>query len=155
MGDVHSDGLQRNRRRWTRYVCVRFVKLSCQSCQLLSHSPSLGFSDGDGTLHLGFDQHDNPLRYRVSQPGIASLPSNTAWGPEIFGPTLVRLLILSYSSVLRLSAHRITSQAWSTWTSRCTSSMSPIRVFCLFRNRRISKVLVLTYYSSFVWGDLV
>ncbi|KAH7910670.1 hypothetical protein BJ138DRAFT_1152356 [Hygrophoropsis aurantiaca] len=49
---------------------------------------SLGISHGDGTLHLSFDQHDNPLNYRVSVPGVATAPGNITWGPAIFGPVL-------------------------------------------------------------------
>ncbi|PSR74487.1 hypothetical protein PHLCEN_2v9784 [Hermanssonia centrifuga] len=49
---------------------------------------SLGISQGDGTLHIGFDQHDNPLRYRVSKTGIATHPTINPWSPQIFGPTL-------------------------------------------------------------------
>lgn len=49
---------------------------------------SLGISEGDGTLHIGFDQHDNDLRYRVSKAGVATNPSTTKWTPEIFGPIL-------------------------------------------------------------------
>ncbi|KAH7918465.1 hypothetical protein BV22DRAFT_1076219 [Leucogyrophana mollusca] len=49
---------------------------------------SLGISHGDGTLHISFDQHDNPLNYRVSVPGVATDPANTTWAPALFGPVL-------------------------------------------------------------------
>ncbi|KAH9895855.1 hypothetical protein C8Q73DRAFT_689790 [Cubamyces lactineus] len=49
---------------------------------------SLGISHGDGTLHIGFDQHDNNLNYRVSQSGVATKPDETAWAPSLFGPIL-------------------------------------------------------------------
>ncbi|KAI0804604.1 hypothetical protein BC629DRAFT_1192226 [Irpex lacteus] len=52
---------------------------------------SLGISKGDGTLHLGFDQHDNPLHYRVSQKSIATHPQNVKWTSAIFGSTLDHL----------------------------------------------------------------
>ncbi|KAI0665592.1 hypothetical protein C8Q78DRAFT_986159 [Trametes maxima] len=52
---------------------------------------SLGISRGDGTLHLGFDQHDNNLHYRVSQPGVASNPAQTEWTPSLFGSVLDHL----------------------------------------------------------------
>ena len=55
-------------------------------------SISLGISEGDGTLHIGFDQHDNDLRYRVSKPGVATNPSATEWTADIFGPILVSLM---------------------------------------------------------------
>ncbi|EMD35763.1 hypothetical protein CERSUDRAFT_115715, partial [Gelatoporia subvermispora B] len=51
---------------------------------------SLGISPGDGTIHLGWDQHDNPLNYRISQVGVATNPSNVTWSPGLFG------LILDY-----------------------------------------------------------
>lgn len=50
---------------------------------------SLGISKGDGTLHMSFDQHDNPLNYRVSRPGVATHPLNIEWSAELFGPILV------------------------------------------------------------------
>ncbi|EKM51248.1 uncharacterized protein PHACADRAFT_213112 [Phanerochaete carnosa HHB-10118-sp] len=49
---------------------------------------SLGISQGDGTLHIGFDQHDNDLRYRISKSGVATNPSVIEWTADIFGPTL-------------------------------------------------------------------
>ncbi|GJE93615.1 BNR repeat-containing protein [Phanerochaete sordida] len=49
---------------------------------------TLGISEGDGTLHIGFDQHDNDLRYRTSRVGVATNPSATKWDANIFGPTL-------------------------------------------------------------------
>ncbi|KAI0364621.1 hypothetical protein BV20DRAFT_974177 [Pilatotrama ljubarskyi] len=52
---------------------------------------SLGISRGDGTLHIGFDQHDNDLNYRVSQAGVATNPSMTEWSPSLFGPMLDHL----------------------------------------------------------------
>ncbi|EGO23046.1 hypothetical protein SERLADRAFT_471713 [Serpula lacrymans var. lacrymans S7.9] len=48
----------------------------------------LGISHGDGTLHISFDQHDNPLNYRISTPGVATNPAGVTWSPDIFGPTL-------------------------------------------------------------------
>ncbi|OJT12149.1 hypothetical protein TRAPUB_11298 [Trametes pubescens] len=52
---------------------------------------SLGISRGDGTLHIGFDQHDNDLNYRVSQAGVATNPVGTEWSSSIFGPVLDHL----------------------------------------------------------------
>jgi len=52
---------------------------------------SLGISAGDGSLHIGFDQHDNPLNYRVSKAGVATNPQKTDWSPSIFGPVLDHL----------------------------------------------------------------
>lgn len=50
-------------------------------------SLSLGISRGDGTLHLGFDQHDNALHYRASVPDVATSPASTKWSPELFTQT--------------------------------------------------------------------
>ncbi|KDQ57950.1 hypothetical protein JAAARDRAFT_34765 [Jaapia argillacea MUCL 33604] len=49
---------------------------------------TLGISHTDGTIHLSFDQHDNPFNYRISQPGVANNPSTTPWSPTLFGPIL-------------------------------------------------------------------
>ena len=53
----------------------------------------MGISHGDGTLHMGFDQHDNPLVYRVSKPGLATDPTKTSWSADSFGPVLVGSLM--------------------------------------------------------------
>ncbi|TFK51516.1 hypothetical protein OE88DRAFT_1680346 [Heliocybe sulcata] len=52
---------------------------------------SLGISPGDGTLHLAYDQHDNPLVYRVSNPGLATQPPSDSDWPSVtslFTPVL-------------------------------------------------------------------
>ncbi|KAI0795808.1 hypothetical protein C8Q75DRAFT_791033 [Abortiporus biennis] len=49
---------------------------------------SLGISHTDGTLHLGFDQHDNPFNYKISKKGIAINPSDVKWDAGVFGPTI-------------------------------------------------------------------
>jgi len=46
----------------------------------------LGICPGDGSIHLSFDHHVNDLHYRVSIPGAAENPGNTAWTPALFGP---------------------------------------------------------------------
>ncbi|EIM80651.1 uncharacterized protein STEHIDRAFT_115529 [Stereum hirsutum FP-91666 SS1] len=48
----------------------------------------IGVAPADGTVHLSFDHHDNELKYRVSQPGVASSPNstNTTWSADLFGP---------------------------------------------------------------------
>lgn len=55
------------------------------------HSMVIGVAPSDGTIHLSFDHHDNELKYRVSQPGVASSPNstNTTWTAELFGPIVV------------------------------------------------------------------
>ncbi|KAI0821726.1 hypothetical protein BC628DRAFT_1422357 [Trametes gibbosa] len=52
---------------------------------------SLGISRGDGTLHIGFDQHDNDLNYRISTAGVATHPEETQWSSALFGPVLDHL----------------------------------------------------------------
>ena len=58
-------------------------------------SISIGISHGDGTLHMGFDQHDNNLNYRVSKAGVATNPTKVAWSSDLFGPVLVCSHLLS------------------------------------------------------------
>ncbi|KAL5501074.1 hypothetical protein ACEPAH_9461 [Sanghuangporus vaninii] len=52
---------------------------------------SLGISHTDGTLHLGFDQHDDDLHYRVSKPGVATNSQNVTWSADLFGEVLDHL----------------------------------------------------------------
>lgn len=42
----------------------------------------------DGVIHLSFDHHGHTLRYRASQPGVASNPERVRWDVDIFGPVL-------------------------------------------------------------------
>ncbi len=44
----------------------------------------LGISHSDGTIHLAFDHHGEPLNYRVSQPGAATDPDNAQWNASLF-----------------------------------------------------------------------
>jgi hypothetical protein len=52
---------------------------------------SLGISARDGTIHLAFDHHGDPLHYRVSRPGVASDPEALEWEPSLFGPVIPEL----------------------------------------------------------------
>src|ERR1700761_6961118 len=52
---------------------------------------SLGICHNDGTIHLSFDQHDNPLNYRVSKKGVATNPTSVTWDASLFGPVVVCL----------------------------------------------------------------
>ncbi|ORY35811.1 hypothetical protein BCR39DRAFT_512311 [Naematelia encephala] len=49
---------------------------------------SLGLCQADGSLHLVFDLHDSPIRYRHSVPGIASDPDRARWDPSSFSSVL-------------------------------------------------------------------
>lgn len=47
---------------------------------------SLGICPADGTIHLSFDHHNQPLKYRVSSKGAATQPDEVEWTPALFGP---------------------------------------------------------------------
>jgi hypothetical protein len=47
---------------------------------------SIGIAEGDGTVHLAFDHHVDPLHYRRSVKGLASDPGKFEWKAEHFGP---------------------------------------------------------------------
>ena len=46
---------------------------------------SMGISP-DGVIHLAFDHHVSPLRYRRSKMPVANDPSAHPWTTELFGP---------------------------------------------------------------------
>ena len=93
LGNILIIRLQSNWRRWSWHVCVCLnVSVNARLTDHLTHRISLGVSHGDGTLHIGFDQHDNPLHYRVSKAGVATNPGKVKWSADIFGPTLVSVL---------------------------------------------------------------
>jgi hypothetical protein len=48
------------------------------------NTASMGICPKDGTIHLAFDHHGNPLHYRVSQKGVALHPDNIKWSPDLF-----------------------------------------------------------------------
>lgn len=50
------------------------------------NSTVLGICRKDGTLHLAFDHHRDPLNYRISQPGVATNPGQVEWTASLFGP---------------------------------------------------------------------
>ena len=52
---------------------------------------SMGICPKDGTIHLAFDHHGNPLHYRASKAGLASTPKHAAWNAECFGPITSQL----------------------------------------------------------------
>lgn len=47
----------------------------------------LGICRNDGTIHLSYDHHGDPLHYRVSRPGIADSPDRAEWDKSLFGET--------------------------------------------------------------------
>ncbi|KAJ3939952.1 uncharacterized protein N0V96_009945 [Colletotrichum fioriniae] len=48
---------------------------------------SIGVCAGDGTIHVSFDHHCDPLRYRMSIPGVATKPEAHEWKTSLFSPT--------------------------------------------------------------------
>jgi hypothetical protein len=52
---------------------------------------SLGICPANGTIHIAFDHHIQPLHYRVSEIGAATNPVKTQWQTGLFGPILSNL----------------------------------------------------------------
>ncbi len=46
---------------------------------------NLGICPGDGTIHLAFDHHCEPLHYRISKPELANRPASFKWEASLFG----------------------------------------------------------------------
>ena len=44
----------------------------------------IGICSNDGTIHLAFDHHNDPLNYRVSKPGAANNPDKIEWNASLF-----------------------------------------------------------------------
>ncbi len=86
-----------------RRVCLARRKLPDGTWQILrftdydftsndAHNTiSLGISARDGTIHLAFDHHGDPLHYRVSRRSVASDPEGVEWVPSLFGPVTSEL----------------------------------------------------------------
>ena len=93
-----------------------------------THRISLGISRGDGTLHIGFDQHDNDLRYRISKPGIATHPDRFKWTADLFGLVLVSSLLflccISSTDQRDLKYQRTRYLDWNNSTNHNILSMS-------------------------------
>ncbi|KAK8099850.1 hypothetical protein PG999_010224 [Apiospora kogelbergensis] len=51
------------------------------------NTAQLGICPGDGTIHLSYDHHCDPLRYRHSIPNLATAPESYAWSADHFTPT--------------------------------------------------------------------
>ena len=65
---------------------IRFTDYRTSSTD--SHNViSMGISHLDGTIHLAFDMHNSPMRYRISKPGAALNPAGTAWTASLFSAT--------------------------------------------------------------------
>ncbi|TQN69533.1 hypothetical protein CSHISOI_06007 [Colletotrichum shisoi] len=48
---------------------------------------SIGVCAGDGSIHVSFDHHCDPLHYRMSVQGVATNPAAHQWTPSLFSPT--------------------------------------------------------------------
>jgi hypothetical protein len=48
--------------------------------------PVIGICRRDGTIHLAWDHHNDPLHYRVSRAGAASIADGGDWSAALFGP---------------------------------------------------------------------
>jgi hypothetical protein len=81
-----------------RHVCIARRHLAGGSWQVIrfldytikgndAHNViSLGICPKDGTIHLAFDHHVNPLHYRVTKAGVATHPEDVSWSASLFGP---------------------------------------------------------------------
>ena len=45
---------------------------------------SIGICPRDGSIHIAYDHHNHPLRYRVTEPGVATTPDSVKWDNSIF-----------------------------------------------------------------------
>lgn len=52
---------------------------------------SIGICSADGTIHIAFDHHSDPLKYRVSRPGLAKDARSESFITDSFGPICKRL----------------------------------------------------------------
>ena len=48
---------------------------------------SMGICENDGTIHIAFDHHNDPLHYKKSGPGLANKPEEMDWTQSSFGAT--------------------------------------------------------------------
>ena len=52
---------------------------------------SIGICPKDGTIHVAFDHHVNPLHYRRSKRDVATKPDTVKWEASLFGPIISKL----------------------------------------------------------------
>ncbi len=82
-----------------RQLCLARRKLSKGAWQIIhfddyvfegndNHNVTvLGICRKDGTIHLAYDHHNDPLHYRVSQLGVANNPEAIKWSKNLFSDT--------------------------------------------------------------------
>jgi hypothetical protein len=78
---------------WQNLTLTDYTTTSTDSHNVIS----IGISPRDGTIHLAFDTHSTPLRYRRSVPGLAT--SSAAWSTASFGPVQTTLTGADVSQV--------------------------------------------------------
>ena len=69
---------------WERIVFTDYQTLG----QDAHRSVSVGICPNDGTIHLSFDHHSDPLKYRRSVRGPALHPEAFTWSASLFGPVI-------------------------------------------------------------------
>ncbi len=86
-----------------RYVCVARRKLPDAEWEILElkdyhfksndahNTISIGICPEDGTVHIAFDHHNDPLHYRVSKKNVATKPEEAVWEASLFGPVTSEL----------------------------------------------------------------
>lgn len=68
------------------WECIRFEDSVIRHTDV--HNVAvIGICAADGTIHLAFDHHNSPLRYRRSVPALALHPEQFTWSVDLFGKT--------------------------------------------------------------------
>lgn len=65
---------------------IHFVDYTARDHRDAHNVASIGLCGADGTIHLMFDHHCDPLHYRRSVQKLASEPEKFEWKAENFGP---------------------------------------------------------------------
>jgi hypothetical protein len=65
---------------WEKFIFSDFLKTSKDA----HNGISIGICANDGTIHISFDHHADPLNYKVSVPGLANEPDSFVWEESLF-----------------------------------------------------------------------
>ena len=68
-----------------KWETIRFTDYLFES-QDAHNTISMGICPNDGTIHLAFDHHGDPLHYRVSRKAVATAPESVDWDTSLFSP---------------------------------------------------------------------
>lgn len=68
-----------------KWEVIRFDDYKTRDHRDAHNVVSIGISHVDGSIHLMFDHHCDPLHYRKSVPGLATDPANAKWSVDSFG----------------------------------------------------------------------